>query len=80
MVLDLIGARVTETVDEWFLSTLPVEDTIQVLVEDGTVTFAFGPEDWTYDPIRNSITFVEFETRPGNRVMIEYDELAGLEI
>jgi hypothetical protein len=57
---------------EFFLNSLPKEETIMVYVEDGPITLAFDEGDWTYDYERNSITFTEFEPENHQVIVVEY--------
>ena len=44
----------------FYLSALPVDESLAVHVEDRGVVYSFEREiDWTYDPIANAVTFVE---------------------
>lgn len=79
-VLEQLGLQAAGLKSEYFLSKLPVPETITVRVElaDGTV-LPFAPEvDFTYDPSRNSITFVEYIPDPLSSVYIEYTVLASM--
>lgn len=66
---------------EFFLSLVPVVDTIEVSVTtpDGSEV-DFAPEDWTYSGVRNSITFVSYLPEPLSVVHITYDVLASSEM
>jgi hypothetical protein len=73
-LLDQLGAQAAGLKREYFLSRLPVEETITVEVEtaEGAIA-AFDPvEDWTYDESRNSITFVEYIPASLSTVIITY--------
>jgi hypothetical protein len=62
VVLDDLGFLATGLSKEFFLSRLPVEETIEVRVTTGvTVLEFFAGEDWTYVPSRNSVAFLEIE-------------------
>lgn len=62
---------------EYFLSQNPIEETIEVFVERGEITFVYEAEvDWYYNNVRNSIVFYEYEHQAGDVVRITYD-LAG---
>jgi hypothetical protein len=74
-VLELLGIHAVGLEREFFLSTLPVPETIEVTVTEFAATFAFSKDDWEYSPVRNSITFHEFDPRPGNVITIDYDVL-----
>jgi hypothetical protein len=87
-VLDLLGVQAAGLKREYFLSQIPVLGTIDVNVEDPTgITYEFseavlevdtesGTEelvgDWTYDPSRNSITFLEYIPVELAKVVIHY--------
>lgn len=76
-VLEQLGLQAAGLKREYFLSSLPVEDTITVqVIEDGT-TYVFENTDWFYSTIRNSITFNEFVPGPLSTVKITYKELSG---
>ena len=76
-VLSLIGEQAAPLDKEYFLAALPEIGTIKVFVVDGEVTFAFADEDWTYNPVRNSVTFFDFTPDPRTTIRIEYDEVQG---
>jgi hypothetical protein len=79
-VLDELGFVATGLSREFFLSQLPVPDTIEVHVDDeGTVREFFEGADWEYSPIRNSIQFHEFVPDPLSVVEIEYLVFASLD-
>lgn len=64
---------------EFFLSRLPVESTLSVLVRatDGVET-PFAPEtNWLYDPTRNSVPFRDYTPEPLAVVEITYEVLAS---
>lgn len=76
-VLDELGFVAVGLSREFFLSQLPVADTIEVRVEeDGTVR-EFFPSDWTWSESRNSISFTEFVPNPLSIVEIEYEIFAS---
>lgn len=77
VVLEALGLQAAGLKREYFLSTLPVEDTITVQVIDERVTYAFDDTDWFYTTTRNSITFNEFVPGPLSTVKITYKELSG---
>jgi len=85
-LLDQLGAQAAGLKREYFLSQLPVPDTIVVQVEDPTgVLFEFNeavgdpPEgDYTYDPARNSITFLTFVPGSLSKVIITYTILSSI--
>lgn len=58
---------------EFFLSTPADPDTLEVSVVDDETTFWFTEgEDWSYDPVRNSVRFHEYVPRLLAEVVIEY--------
>lgn len=88
-VLERLGVQAAGLKREYFLSRLPVEDTIEVKVEDvtgATLSFERGmidpvtgvpSGDYTYDSNRNSITFVEYVPNALSTILIEYTVLAS---
>lgn len=84
-LLDLLGVQASGLKREYFLSHLPVPDTLEVEVHEpgGTVLPFFEAESeppvdgWTYDRARNSITFVEFMPEPLSEVVIRYTLLSA---
>jgi len=79
-VLEKLGIQAAGLKQEYFLSKLPVPDTISVRVEleDGTILPFTLDVDFTYDSSRNSITFVEYIPDPLSSVYIEYTVLASM--
>lgn len=83
-LLDELGVITSGLKREWMLSHNPRPETIEVRVFDDPVTFVFeGPWDggtgdtgfvpeWTYNPVRNSITFQAYAPPPGSRIEIQY--------
>ncbi len=72
-LLDALGMEALGLKREFFLSQVPVVDTIEVTVRDDDVTWSFLPdEDWTYDEGRNSVTFLSFVPDPYAEVLIDY--------
>ncbi len=78
-VLEELGLRAAGLKQEFFLSLVPVEETIQVSVEgtDGVVTPYAADTDWTYSRTRNSVTFSSYTPLPLSVVQIEYEVLAS---
>ncbi len=75
-ILEELGMQAAGLKREFFLSDVPVVDTIKVSVDtDGDVR-EFGTDEWTYDGVRNSITFVSFVPDPLAVVNIDYLPLA----
>ena len=80
LVLEQLGVQASGLKREFFLSELPVEDTIQVAVRERQVEYAFEEgTDWTYDANRNSVQFVEYIPPALSEVLITYDVLAALQ-
>lgn len=92
LVLDRLGVEASGLRREFFLSQRPVPGAIQVAITkevDGVIaTQAFEEAqynldgtikkgDWTYDPTRNSIRFVDLTPDPLDRVEITYTLLAS---
>lgn len=75
-----LGLQAAGLKREFFLSLVPVEDTIEVSVtETDTDEVTFTPEEWTYSPTRNSITFTEYLPDPLSVVHISYEVLSSSE-
>ncbi len=79
-LLTELGLQAAGLKREFFLTQIPVEESIKVEVEDdrGSDEYDVG-DDWTYDAKRNSITFVEFVPDPLTVVRISYIPLAEAE-
>jgi hypothetical protein len=98
LVLDGLGVQAAGLKREYFLSHLPVPETIEVSVEDvggailkfdeaildpitGEVTDTTGdglPDgEWTYEPSRNSISFLNYIPNALSTVIIDYTLLAS---
>jgi len=77
-VLDQLGVQASGLKHEFFLSRLPVVDTIAVKVTepDGTVK-TFKKADWTYSAGRNSVTFKTYLPDPLAEVDIDYTAKAS---
>jgi hypothetical protein len=72
-LLDQLGVQAAGFKREYFLSHLPISDTIVVSVRDMNGVVFDGFEDaWTYDDGRNSITFLEYIPEALATVIIEY--------
>lgn len=78
-VLEELGLRAAGLKQEFFLSLVPVEESIAVSVtdSDGVATPYVAETDWTYSRTRNSISFAEFTPLPLNVVDIRYEVLAS---
>lgn len=84
--LEALGLATAGLKREYFLSQLPVDDTIQVSVFQSGYTQGFSEfdpvtalGDWTYSESRNSVTFMTFVPDPGAVVTIDYDVLSSVE-
>lgn len=76
-VLEQLGLQAAGQKREYFLSRVPVPETIQVSVTLGATIFPFDEGDFTFDPVRNSVSFVEYLPDPGVTVTITYDVAAS---
>ena len=80
LVLEQLGVQASGLKREFFLSQLPVENTIQVAVRERQVEYAFDEgDDWVYDPLRNSVVFNEYIPPALSEVLVTYDVLAALQ-
>jgi len=77
LVLDELGMQAAGLKREYFLSQLPVVDTIDVRILFEGNNFEKGPDEWTYDPVRNSITFDSYVPDPLAEVQLTYEVLGG---
>jgi hypothetical protein len=77
-LLDQLGLQAAGLKNEFFLSLVPVEDSIEVSVTetDGTETVYSAGTDWEYSQSRNSIAFNEYIPSPLAVVHITYDVLS----
>ncbi|TNE92049.1 MAG: hypothetical protein EP330_03600 [Deltaproteobacteria bacterium] len=88
-LLSLLGIQAAGLRTEFFLSEIPVEDTIEVWVEqEGAVielpveepdTGGEVPPSWVYNRTRNSVAFTSFVPPPLAEVFIEYQVLSGVQ-
>jgi hypothetical protein len=81
-VLDILGLQASGMTREFFLTSLPVPETISVYVTDETgivLSFLEG-DDWVFSQARNSITFLSFVPTALSEVEITYQDLAAKEI
>jgi len=77
-MLGELGLQAIGLKAEYFLSQLPVEDSVEVLVINEGVTYAFEREtEWTYSSERNSITFIDYVPPELAEVVINYTLLSG---
>ena len=75
-VLEELGVASAGLRREFFLSELPIEDSIKVWVDEETNVFVVGA-DFTYDRQRNSVKFSNYIPDPLSEVFIEYEVLAA---
>jgi len=79
-VLTELGMQAAGLRREFYLSSVPVVDSIQVVVQDrngnNPETFDMGA-DYTYDRSRNSIRFSSYVPEPLDEVLITYEVLAS---
>jgi hypothetical protein len=78
-VLEELGMQAAGLKREFFLSEVPVVDSIDVSVTTEGEEDRFKSNEWTYDGIRNSITFKSFVPDPLAVVNITYIPLADAE-
>jgi hypothetical protein len=84
-LLEQLGIQASGLKREYFLSALPVPDSITVSVVEGGVTYTFlegdveAGGDWTYNSTRNSVTFNEYVPGALAEVYVEYKELSAFE-
>jgi hypothetical protein len=79
-VLEELGVQAAGLKREFFLGEVPVEETIQVWIEENGDRFDFDRDEWRYDRRRNSITFLEFIPAPLSEVFISYKSLAASQL
>lgn len=74
-VLTELGLQAAGLKREFFLSSLPVEDTIvvSVLEPDGDLIDFERDADWTYSRSRNSVTFLQYVPEPLADVLVDYE-------
>jgi len=78
LVLEQLGLQAAGLKREYFLSRLPVPDTIVVTVQEGENVFSFSEgADWVYNPVRNSISFHKYVPNPFAEVIIDYALLSA---
>ena len=77
-LLDELGLQAAGLKNEFFLSLVPVEESIEVSVTDpeGNDTAYAAGTDWSYSQSRNSISFVTIHPDPLAVVHITYDVLS----
>ena len=77
--MDTLGLALSGLQREFFLSELPVEETIDIRVQEPgeeTIVFADG-EGYVYSQVRNSIAFSELVPAASSEVYITYDLLSS---
>ncbi|MFT7519354.1 MAG: hypothetical protein ACI9MC_001494 [Kiritimatiellia bacterium] len=76
-VLDDLGVQAAGLKREFYLSSVPVEDSITVWVEtkDGEETFSPGT-DYTYSRSRNSVRFKSYIPQPLSEIFVSYIPLS----
>jgi len=79
-VLEDLGIQVSGLQREFFLSAVPVEDSIAVWIETeaGEQDYDEGV-DWEYSRVRNSVKFKAFVPDPYSEIFIEYEPLAEVD-
>jgi len=75
-VLEELGMQAAGLKREFFLTEVPLEETIKVSVTTDGDTQKFEDDKWTYDGVRNSVTFSSFVPEPLAVVNISYTRLA----
>jgi hypothetical protein len=76
-VLDALGLHAAGYQREFFLTRVPVEDTLSVVIRDesgGSEAVDMG-DGFTYSRARNSVSFVEGPPTPGSTIEVEYQLL-----
>ena len=77
-VLVELGMQAAGLKNEFFLSEVPIEETIVVTVVDGDDVWEFDSgTDYLYSRSRNSVTFVSYVPEPLAEVNIEYELLSA---
>lgn len=77
-LLTELGLQAAGLKREFYLSLVPVEESIVVTVENpGGSVDTFQAGEWTYTRTRNSVTFAEYVPEPLAVVNIEYEVLAS---
>lgn len=79
--LEELGMQAAGLKREFYLSQVPVVDTVQVrVVENGVEETYERDVDWEYLRSRNSIRFFSYVPNPLSEVLISYDVLSGEKI
>lgn len=71
-LLEALGILAGGLSRTFYLPRRPVEETIEVWIEDEGVRIDFAADDWTYDPVANAITFVDYTPRAAAEVHVRY--------
>lgn len=73
-----LGLKASGLRQEYYLSELPIEDTIEVLVHEGDTTLTFfAPDDWVYDASHNSVRFHTFVPEALSVIELQYTVLSS---
>lgn len=78
-VLEELGVQAAGLKREFYLSEIPVVDTIVVTIHDGGAVTEFGTDEWFYSAGRNSVTFNTFIPDPMTEVHLTYQILSAIE-
>ena len=80
-MLEELGMQAAGLRREFFLSEVPVEETVSVrIVDDGDeLSFERGT-DWEYVRSRNSVRFFTYVPNPLSEVFISYSLLSGVQV
>ncbi len=74
--LDEFGATSTGLICEFHLRDVPDESTLDVWVDESGALYDFSRgDDVTWDPVANSVRFVDYLPPPDARVFVEYRPL-----
>jgi hypothetical protein len=71
-VLDALASSITELEDEFFLSRMPVIETIEVHIQDDELTPVPIGEGVSYDKVRNSVVF-DVPPPASSTVLLKYE-------
>lgn len=73
-ILDKIGLAASGLKTSFFLTAVPNSVTLEVWIEDGDFIYVFEQgQDYLYDPVSNSISFVSYQPPRGVTIHIEYE-------
>ncbi len=80
-VLGEIGETVANPSQEYFLSEIPIVESIEVAADIDGAHVVFTPEtQWTYQPARNSVLLTDFEVEPLTPVSVTYEAIGPSEL